>query len=79
MQKMLQIGASDCNELRESIIHGPIMILEILNIINSTNDKQTGKLNVISFVNSSPRELKDDTKTILVSRGFTVEEIPKLA
>lgn len=78
MQRTFQNSNTSGEDLRNSILHGPIMILEILNIINSAEDEISGRRNVIDFINMSPRELKDDTKTVLIARKFTVSEIPKL-
>jgi len=78
MQRTFQNSNTSGEDLRNSILHGPIMILEILNIINSAEDEISGRRNVIDFINMSPRELKDDTKTVLIARKFTEGEIPKL-
>ncbi len=57
---------------------GPVMILEVLNIINMSESQDEGKTNVCNMINTSGRDLHPDTKYVLKQRGFTKSDIPIL-
>lgn len=76
--KCMVKGNHGSSSLQKSILHGPIMMLEVLSIIKGAKDEQSGRRQVIDFINNSQRDIKPDTNSILLARGYTKEEIPKL-